>query len=363
MGCIVAQNYRQNDTLTRAFRAVDLNAQKHISGDLLVKNPIRVAVTGGAGQIAYSLLFRIGNGEVFGPDQPVILQILEIPPAMEALHGVVMEIQDSAQPMLHDIIATDDPVTAFKDVSWALLVGSKPRGPGMERADLLSENGKIFVGQGKAINDHAADDVRILVVGNPCNTNCLVAKANAPDIPADRWFAMTRLDENRAKSQLAAKAGTLHTNVTNLAVWGNHSPTMYPDFENAKVNGQPLTDAITDRAWLEGDFLKTVQQRGKAIIDARGKSSAASAANAALDTVRSLITPTPAGDWFSAAVVSDGNPYGIADGLMYSFPLRSTGKGDYEIVGGLAISDYARGKLQATEDELIEEREAVAAMM
>jgi len=228
---------------------------------------------------------------------------------------------------------------------------------------LLSQNGKIFVGQGKALNDHAADDVRILVVGNPCNTNCLVARSNAPDIPADRWFAMTRLDENRSKSQLAIKAGTLHTNVTNLAVWGNHSPTMYPNFENAKIDGKPLTDVITDREWLEGDFLKTIQQRGKAIITARGKSSAASAANAALDTVRSLTTPTPAGEWFSAAVVSDGNPYGIADGLIYSFPLRSKGNGDYEIVSGLDISDYARGKLKATEEELIGEREAVADLM
>lgn len=328
-----------------------------------MNNPIRVAVTGGAGQIGYSLVFRIGNGEVFGPEQPVILQILEIPPAMEALRGVVMELQDSAQPMLHDIIATDDPATAFKDVSWALLVGSKPRGPGMERADLLSENGKIFVDQGKALNDHAADDVRIVVVGNPCNTNCLVAKANAPDIPAERWFAMTRLDENRAKAQLAVKAGVLPADITNLAVWGNHSPTMYPDFENGIIKGKPLTDVISDRAWLEGDFIKTVQQRGKAIIDARGKSSAASAANAALDTVRSLITPTPAGDWFSAAVPSDGNPYGIAAGLIFSFPLRSTGKGDYEIVSGLQISDFARGKLRATEDELSEEREAVVDLM
>jgi malate dehydrogenase len=329
------------------------------SGDFSVKSPIRVAVTGGAGQIGYSLLFRLGNGEVFGPDQPVILQILEVPEAMKMLDGVVMELMDSAQPLLYEIHATDDAPTAFRNANWVLLVGSKPRGPGMERADLLNDNGRIFVGQGKAINDNVASDVRIVMVGNPCNTNCLVAKANAPDIPADRWFAMTRLDENRAKAQLAAKAGVLPAQVTNLAVWGNHSPTMYPDFEHAKINGKPLTEVITDRAWLEGDFLKTIQQRGKAIIDARGKSSAASAANACLDTVRSLITPTPPGDWFSAAIPSAGNPYGIEDGLIYSFPLRTDGKGSYEIVSGLTISDYGRGKLKATEAELKEERELV----
>lgn len=324
-----------------------------------MKDPIRIAVTGGAGQIAYSLLFRIGNGEVFGADQPVILQILEIPPAMDALKGVVMELKDSAQPLVNDIIATDDPNVAFKDVSWALLVGSKPRTAGQERADLLAQNGKIFVGQGKAINDNAADDVRIIVVGNPCNTNALVAKHNAPDIPNDRWFAMTRLDENRAKSQLADKAGTIPANVSNLGIWGNHSPTMYPDFENAKVDGKGTTDAITDEAWLKGDFLKTVQQRGKAIIEARGKSSAASAANACLDTMRSLVTPTPDGDWFSAGVWSDGNSYGIAEGLIYSFPLRSTGKGDWEIVEGLELSEFAVEKAKASEAELLSERDAV----
>ena len=328
-----------------------------------MKNPIRIAVTGGAGQIGYSLLFRIGNGEVFGNDQPVILQILEIPQAIDILKGVVMELEDCAQPMLYDIVPTDDPIVAFKDVSWALLVGSKPRGPGMERSDLLSENGKIFVGQGKAINDHAASDVRIVVVGNPCNTNCLVAKSNAPDVPVDRWFAMTRLDENRARVQLATKAGTLPGDVTNLAVWGNHSPTMYPDFEQAKIKGKPLTDVITDRAWLEGNFLKTVQQRGKAIIDARGKSSAASAANACLDTVRSLINPTPEGDWFSAAIPSEGNPYGVEEGLMYSFPLRTKKDGSLEIVAGLDLSDFAKGKLKATETELKEERDAVTDLL
>lgn len=324
-----------------------------------MKNPIRVAVTGGAGQIGYSLLFRLGNGEVFGPDQPIILQILEVPAAMSALEGVVMELADSAQPMLYGIEATDDANKAFKDVSWALLVGSKPRGPGMERGDLLGQNGQIFVGQGQALNNNAASDVRIVVVGNPCNTNCLVGLKNAPDIPSDRWFAMTRLDENRAKAQLASRAGTVPSNVSNMAVWGNHSPSMFPSFEHAKIEGKPATEAISDHDWLKGDFLKTVQQRGKAIIDARGKSSAASAANAALDTVRSLITPTPAGDWFSAGILSDGNPYGIEDNLVFSFPMRADGKGNVEIVAGLDLSDFAKEKLQITTDDLKDERSAV----
>lgn len=328
-----------------------------------MNDPIRVAVTGGAGQIAYSLLFRIGNGEVFGPDQPVILQILEIPQAMDALKGVVMELNDCAQPLVHGIVASDDANVAFKDVNWAILVGGKPRGPGMERADLLAENGKIFVDQGKALNDNAADDVRVVVVANPCNTNALVAKANAPKIPADRWFAMTRLDENRAKAQLAEKAGVLVSQVTNVGVWGNHSPTQFPNFEHALINGKPAEEVINDRAWLEGEFLKTVQQRGKAIIDARGKSSAASAANAALDTIRSLITPTPEGDWFSAAIPSDGNPYGIAEGIMYSFPLRTDGNGGYAIVTGLELSDYAEEKAGATQDELLSERQDVSSML
>lgn len=326
-------------------------------------NPIRVAVTGGAGQIAYSLLFRIGNGEVFGPDQPVILQILEIPQAMDALKGVVMELNDSAQPLVHGIVATDDPNIAFKDVNWAILVGGKPRTADMQRADLIAANGNIFVGQGKALNDNAADDVRVVVVANPCNSNALVAKANAPDIPADRWFAMTRLDENRAKSQMAEKAGVTVAQVTNVGVWGNHSATQFPNFEQALIDGKPATEVINDRDWFENDFLKTVQGRGKAIIEARGKSSAASAANAALDTIRSLITPTPEGDWFSAGVASEGNPYGIEDNLIYSFPLRSKGDGSYEIVTGLDLSDYAVGKAKASEDELKSEREAIADLL
>ncbi len=322
-------------------------------------SPIRVAVTGGAGQIAYSLLFRIGNGEVFGPEQPVILQVLEITPAMQALQGVLMELQDAAQPLVHDIIATDDANVAFKDANWAILVGGKPRGPGMVRADLIAANGPIFVGQGEAINNNAADDIRIVTVANPCNSNALVAKSNAPDIPADRWFAMTRLDENRAKAQMANKAGVTSADVTNVGIWGNHSATQYPNFEDALIKGQPALNVIDDRAWFENDFLTTVQERGKAIIDARGKSSAASAANAALDTIRSIITPTPAGDWFSAAIYSAGNPYGIDENLMYSFPLRSDGN-TISIVEGLEISDYSLEKAKASEAELQSEREAIA---
>ncbi len=325
--------------------------------------PIRIAVTGGAGQIAYNLLFRLGNGEVFGPRQPVILQILEIPPAMDALRGVVMELQDCAQPLLHNIIISDDPAVAFKDANWAILVGGMPRGPGMERSDLIAANGPIFVAQGKAINDYAAADIRVLVVANPCNSNCLVAKANAPDIPADRWYAMTRLDENRAASQLAQKAGIPVGEVSNVAIWGNHSATQFPNFEHALVRGESAEAVISDRQWLEGEFMTTVQKRGAAVINARGKSSAASAANAALDTIRSLIKPTPPGDWFSAGIPSEGNPYGIESGLIYSFPLRRNGDGSVEIVSGLSLSDYARSKIRATEAELLKEREAISDLL
>lgn len=325
-------------------------------------SPIRVAVTGGAGQIAYSLLFRIGNGEVFGPDQPVILQVLEITPAMGALEGVLMELQDSAQSLVQDIVATDDANVAFKDANWAILVGGKPRGPGMVRKDLIAANGPIFVGQGEAINANAADDIRIVTVANPCNSNTLVAKSNAPDIPANRWYAMTRLDENRAKAQIANKAGVTSAEVSNLGIWGNHSATQFPSFEQALINGKPATDVINDREWFEGDFLTTVQQRGKAIIEARGKSSAASAANAALDTVRAIITPTAEGDWFSAAVYSGGNPYGIDENLMYGFPLRSDGT-NVSIVEGIELSEYAVGKAKASEAELQGEREAVADLL
>lgn len=327
-----------------------------------MKSPIRVAVTGGAGQIAYSLLFRIGNGEVFGADQPVILQVLEITPAMQALEGVVMELDDSAQPLLQDIIATDDANVAFKDANWVVLVGGKPRGPGMLRKDLIAANGPIFVGTGKAINSNAASDVRIVTVANPCNSNALVAKSNAPDVPANRWFAMTRLDENRAKAQIAKKAGVTSAQVSNVGIWGNHSATQFPNFENTLIDGKPATDVITDRAWFEGNFLSTVQQRGKAIIEARGKSSAASAANAALDTIRSIITPTAEGDWFSAAIYSAGNPYGIDENLLYSFPLRSDGE-NVSIVEGLDLSEYAVGKAKASEAELQDEREAISDLL
>ena len=325
--------------------------------------PIRVAVTGGAGQIAYSLLFRIGNGEVFGADQPVALNILEIPPAMDALRGVVMELEDSAQPLLQDVIISADPNVAFKDANWAVLVGGLPRGPGMERSDLIAANGPIFVEQGRALNEHAASDIRVLTVANPCNSNCLVAKANAPDIPAERFFAMTRLDENRAKAQLAQKAGAQVSAVSNLAIWGNHSTTQFPNFEHALINGLSAESVINDRNWLEGDFMTTVQERGAAIIGARGKSSAASAANAALDTIRSLINPTPAGDWFSAAIPSEGNPYGAADGLIYSFPLRRDGNGKISIVEGLELSEYAMDKIKDSETELFSEREAIQELL
>jgi malate dehydrogenase len=320
--------------------------------------PIRVAITGGAGQIAYSLLFRIGNGEVFGADQPVALQILEIPPAMDALRGVVMELEDSAQPLLREVIISDDPNVAFKDANWAILVGGMPRGPDMERSDLIAANGPIFVEQGCALNEHAASDIRVLVVANPCNSNCLAAKANAPDIPADRFFAMTRLDENRARAQLARKAGVQVSEVSNIAIWGNHSSTQFPNFEHALINGMAAESVIADRNWLEGEFMSTVQKRGAAVISARGKSSAASAANAALDTIRSLINPTPANDCYSAAIASEGNPYGLTDGLIYSFPLRTAESGAIAIVERLDLSDYARQKIMESEAELLAEREA-----
>jgi len=328
-----------------------------------VKPPIRVAVTGAAGQIGYSLLYRLVNGEAFGADQPVILQLLEIPQAQEALHGAVMELEDCAFPLLHDVTATDDARVAFKGANWAILVGGKPRGKGMERADVIKDNAPIFVTQGQAINDYAADNIRVLVVANPCNTNALIAMHSAPNVPKDRWMAMTRLDENRAKFQIGRKAGVPVAAVTNLAIWGNHSPTMFPDFEHARVNGKPALDVIRDRAWFEGDYLKTIQQRGKAVIDARGKSSAASAANAIVNHLKTVRTPTPPGDWFSAAILSDGNPYGVPEGLIYSFPLRSNLDGTYEIVSGLTLSAYAKDKLQITADELDEERATVMELL
>ena len=326
-----------------------------------MKPPIKVAVTGAAGQIGYSLLFRIASGSMLGPDQPIDLHLIEIAPALPALQGVVMELQDCAFPLLNNIVATADLDEGFRGINWALLVGSVPRKAGMERGDLLGINGKIFIGQGQAIQKNAAADVRVLVVGNPCNTNCLIAMNNAKDIPAERWFAMTRLDENRGKAQLAQKAGVHVTKVTNLAIWGNHSATQYPDFYNAKIDGKAATDVITDEAWLKDTFIPIVQQRGAAIIKARGLSSAASAANAAVDTVRSLSTPTPAGDWTSAAVCSDGS-YGIEPGLITSFPIRTNGS-KYEIVQGVSINEFSRSKIDATVNELKEEKALVSALL
>jgi malate dehydrogenase len=327
----------------------------------MMNNPIRVAVTGAAGQIGYSLLFRIASGSMFGPEQPVILHLIEIEPALPALGGVVMELDDCAFPLLKGVVPTANLDEGFRGVNWALLVGSVPRKAGMERKDLLGINGKIFIGQGQAIQKNAAPDVRILVVGNPCNTNCLIAMNNAPQIPRDRFQAMTRLDENRAKSQLAKKAGVDVTTVTNVAIWGNHSSTQYPDFYNAEINGRAATQVITDEAWLKGDFIAAVQQRGAAIIKARGSSSAASAANAVVDTVRSIVEPTPAGDWTSVAICSDGS-YGAETGLITSFPIRSDGK-KLEIVRNLQINDFSRGKIDATLNELKEERALVSELL
>lgn len=323
--------------------------------------PLHVAVTGAAGQIGYSLLFRIASGAMFGPEQPVVLHLIEIEPALPALGGVVMELDDCAFPLLKGVVATADLNEGFRGVNWALLVGSVPRKAGMERQDLLGINGKIFTGQGQAIQKNAAADVRVLVVGNPCNTNCLIAMNNAPEVPRDRWFAMTKLDENRAKSQLAQKAGADVTAVSHLAVWGNHSPTMYPDFTNAKISGRPAREVITDQPWFTETFIPTVQQRGAAIIKARGASSAASAANAVVDTVRCLTHPTPGDDWFSVAVCSDGS-YGMETGLMFSYPIRSDGT-QWSVVQGVPIDEFSRGRLAATEKELKDEKGMVADLL
>ena len=323
--------------------------------------PLRVAVTGAAGQIGYSLLFRIASGALFGPSQPVILHLIEIEPALPALQGVVMELEDCAFPLLKGTVPTASLDEGFKGVHWALLVGSVPRKQGMERKDLLGINGKIFIGQGQAIQKNAASDVRIHVVGNPCNTNCLIAMNNAKEIPADRFFAMTRLDENRAKAQLARKAGADISAVSNLGIWGNHSSTQYPDFYNAKINGKPATEVITDEAWLKGEFISTVQQRGAAIIKARGLSSAASAANAVIDSVRSILEPTPAGDWHSVCLCSDGS-YGVEKGLITSFPVRSNGQ-KLEIVPGLPVNEFSRSKIDATINELKKEKALVGDLL
>jgi len=314
------------------------------------KTPVHVTVTGAAGQIGYSLLFRIGSGQMFGPDQPVVLRLLEIEPAMGALEGVVMELDDCALPLLAGIEPTSDAKTAFDGTSWALLVGSIPRKAGMERNDLLTVNGGIFGPQGEAIAAHAAPDVRVLVVGNPCNTNCLIALAHAPEIPDERFFAMTRLDQNRAQSLLARKAGVPVTSVTGMAIWGNHSSTQFPDFENTRIGAKPAPEAIGDTEWLRGEFISTVQQRGAKIIEARGASSAASAANAVVDSVRSIVTPTGPGDCVSLAVVSHGE-YGAPEGLVFGFPVRSDGTA-WHVVEGLEHSDFALDRIRVTTEEL-----------
>ncbi|MCK6474958.1 MAG: malate dehydrogenase [Planctomycetes bacterium] len=323
--------------------------------------PVHVTVTGAAGQIGYALVYRIASGQLLGPDTPVVLRLLEIEPAMKALEGTVMELTDCAFPLLKDVVTTTDVNKAFEGTSWALLVGAFPRKQGMERKDLLETNGKIFGPQGKAINARAAKDVRVVVVGNPANTNCLIARASAPDVPKDRFFAMTRLDENRAKAQLAQKAGVDISAVTNLAIWGNHSSTMFPDVWNAKIGKKNAAEVIKDDAWVKGDFLATVQQRGAAVIKARGASSAASAANALIDSVNSIRKPTPAGDWTSLAVCSNGE-YGMPEGLQFSYPIQSDGK-TWKIVEGLKHGDFAKEKLAATAKELEEERDAVKALL
>ena len=322
-----------------------------------MKTPVRVAVTGAAGQIGYSLLFRIASGQMLGADQPVILQLLDITPALGALKGVAMELEDCAFPLLSDIVCTDDPNEAFGDISYALLVGARPRSKGMERKDLLEANGAIFTVQGKALSDNAASDVRILVVGNPANTNSLIALNNAPNIPNERFTAMTRLDHNRAMAQLATKTGTTVNDITKMTIWGNHSATQYPDLFHAEVKGQNAAALVNDQAWLEGDFIPTVQQRGAAIIEARGLSSAASAANAAIDHMHDWALGTPAGDWVSMAIPSDGS-YSVPEGLISSFPVTCT-DGTYSIVQGLDIDEFSQSRIDASVAELGEERDAV----
>jgi malate dehydrogenase len=327
----------------------------------MMTTPVHVTVTGAAGQIGYQLLFRIASGQVFGADTPVVLQLLEIEPAMKSLEGVVMELDDCAFPLLAGIEATSDLSKAFNGTNWALLVGSIPRKAGMERGDLLNVNGGIFKPQGQAIAAHAASDVRILVVGNPCNTNCLIARSNAPEVPADRWFAMTRLDQNRAETQLAKKAGVPVEDVKNLAIWGNHSATQFPDFANATIAGKKATDVVSDHAWLEGDFITTVQKRGAAIIEARGLSSAASAANAAIDTVVSLTTPTAGDDCVSVAVTSQGE-YGTPEGLTFGLPVSADGKGSWHVKQGFELNEFAASRIKVTTEELLSEREEVTSL-
>ena len=326
-----------------------------------MNTPIKVAVTGAAGQIGYALLFRIASGQMFGPDQPLTLHLIEIPDALGALDGVVMELHDCAFPLLESVVPTADLNEGFRDINWALLVGSIPRKAGMERKDLLGINGKIFIGQGQAIEKNASADVRILVVGNPCNTNCLIAMNNAKEIPSDRWFAMTRLDENRARAQLAHKAAVGIGSVTNMTIWGNHSSTQYPDFYNARIDNRPADEVIGDEKWLKDEFIAIVQQRGAAVIKARGLSSAGSAANAVVDAVFSLTNDTPGNDWHSVAVCSDGS-YDVEKGLISSFPVRVRG-GKWEIVQGVPINDFSRTKIDASVTELKEEKSLVAELL
>ncbi len=323
---------------------------------------VNVAVTGAAGQIGYAMLFRLVSGEIFGHDTRVALRLLEVTPVLKALEGVVMELDDCAFPLLDSVTISDDANVAFDGVNWALLVGSKPRGKGMERSDLIRDNGPIFVGQGKALAARAASDLRVLVVGNPANTNCLIAANNADGVPAERFAAMTQLDHNRAIIQLAKKAGVTVNEVSNVTIWGNHSPSQYPDAENAKINGKPVYDVISDHDWLQNSFVTTVQKRGAAVIEARGASSAASAANAALNHVQNMVKKTAAGDWFSCAVVSDGS-YGADEGLIFSYPITSDGQGGYSIVQGLSMSDWAKGKFAATLQELRDEKAVVADLL
>jgi malate dehydrogenase len=325
-----------------------------------MKTPVRVTITGAAGQIGYQLAFRIASGQMLGPDQPVILQMLEIPPALPALQGVMMELDDCAFSTLAGLVGTDDPNVAFKDSDYALLVGARPRGPGMERKDLLEANAAIFSVQGKAMNDHAGRDIRVLVVGNPANTNALIASSNAPNIPDGNFTAMTRLDHNRAMAQLATKTGNHVSDITCMTIWGNHSATQYPDVSNASVSGSKATDLV-DQNWLAEEFIPVVQQRGAAIIKARGASSAASAASAAIDHMRDWALGTPDGDWVSMAIPADGS-YGIEPGIIYSYPVRCSG-GQYEIVQGLSIDDFSRERMDATETELREERAAIEALL
>ena len=326
-----------------------------------MNSPIKVAITGAAGQIGYSLVFRVASGAIFGADQPVALHLIEIPPALDALNGVVMELNDCAFPLLKNIVATADLEEGFRGINWALLVGSVPRKAGMERKDLLGINGKIFIGQGHAIEKNAASDVRILVIGNPCNTNCLIAMNNAKSIPRERWFAMTRLDENRARAQLAHRAGVDITEVTNMTIWGNHSATQYPDFYNAKIKGGSAAEIIADESWLKETFIPAVQQRGAAIIKARGMSSAGSAANAIVDSVSSLTTDTPKGDWHSVAVCSDGS-YGVEEGLISSFPVRVR-DGKWEIVQNVPLNEFSRSRIDASVAELKEEKSLVGELI